>query len=61
MKMMQKVTNFDVKKNLNTYFVRRLRILENVLIDSFIDLTMEKDSMNNFLDALNEEKGVMVV
>uniref|UniRef100_A0A0V0IPX0 Putative ovule protein n=1 Tax=Solanum chacoense TaxID=4108 RepID=A0A0V0IPX0_SOLCH len=53
-----KVTLLDIKQNLNTYSVRRLRNLANVLIDSVIELTTEKDSMNISLDILSEEKTV---
>ncbi|XP_015075551.1 uncharacterized protein LOC107019652 [Solanum pennellii] len=35
--------------------------LANVLIDSIIELTTERDSINNSLDGINEEKEVMVV
>ncbi|XP_015087062.1 uncharacterized protein LOC107030207 [Solanum pennellii] len=38
-----------------------LRRLADILIDSIIELTTERDSMNNSLDGLNEEKEVMVV
>ena len=31
------------------------------MIGSFIELTTKKDSMNNNLDRLNEDKGVMVI
>ncbi|KAH0691226.1 hypothetical protein KY289_018584 [Solanum tuberosum] len=54
----EKVTLEDFKQNLNTYSVRRLRNLVVVLIDSVIDLTAEKDFMNNSLDILGKEKTV---
>ena len=56
-----KVTLLDFKKNLNTYSIKRLRKLENVMIDSFIELTTERDSMKSSFNGLNEEKEVMVV
>jgi len=56
-----KVTLFDIKQNLNSYSVRRLRNLANVLIESIIELTTEKDSMNISLDLLGEEKTVTTV
>ena len=43
----EKLTLFDLKKNVNTYSFRRLRNLESVLIDYVIELTTKKDSMNN--------------
>ncbi|XP_049397267.1 uncharacterized protein LOC125861400 [Solanum stenotomum] len=57
----QKVTLLDLKQNLNTYFVRMLRNLADVLIDSVIKLTAEKDSMNNSLDKFSEEKTALTV
>lgn len=52
----EKVTLFDIKQNLNTYYVQSLRNLANVLIDSVIRLTTEKNFMNSSLYGLNEEK-----
>lgn len=40
----EKVNLFDIKQNLNTYYVRRLRNLANVLIDYVIELTTEQQS-----------------
>lgn len=55
------VTLLNIKRNLNTLFVRRLKKLDNILIDSVIELTTENDSMNCSLDGLNEENRAMVV
>lgn len=49
----EKVTLFDLNKNVNTHSFWMLRNLENGLIDYVIELTTEKDSMNNNLDSLN--------
>ncbi|XP_049372851.1 uncharacterized protein LOC125837822 [Solanum verrucosum] len=57
----QKVTLLDLKQNLNTYFVRMLRNVADVLIDSVIKLTAEKDSMNNSLDKFSEEKTALTI
>lgn len=55
------VTLLDIKKKLNILSVRRLRKPANILIDSIIELMIEKDSMNNSLDSLYEETYVMSV
>lgn len=55
------VTLLDIKKNLYTLFVRRLRKLANIFIDFVKELTTEKDSMNSSLDSLSEEKVMMIV
>lgn len=55
------VTLLDIKQNLNTLSIRKLRKLTNILIDSIIELMIEKDSMNNSLDSLYEETYVMSV
>lgn len=52
----EKVTLFDLKQNLNAYSIRKLKNLVVVQIDSVIELTTEKDSMNNSLDNFNKEK-----
>ncbi|KAK4713349.1 hypothetical protein R3W88_019256 [Solanum pinnatisectum] len=52
----EKVTFSDLKQNLNAYSIRKLRNLVVVLIDSVIELTAKKDSMNNSLVNFNEEK-----
>ena len=41
-----KATLLDFKQNLNTYSIKRLRRLANVLIDSMIQLTSKRESMN---------------
>ena len=56
-----KVTLLDLQQNLNTYSFRRLRNLDSALIDSFIELTIEKDSMNNSIDILSNERTLMIV
>lgn len=38
------VTFLDIKKNLKDYNLKELRSLENILIDSFCDLSKAKDS-----------------
>lgn len=38
----ENVTLYDLKQNLNAYYVRKLRNLANVLIDSVIESTIEK-------------------
>lgn len=55
------VTLLNIKKNLYTLSVRRLRKLANILIDFVKELTTEKDSMNSSLDSLSEEKVMMIV
>lgn len=55
------VTLLNINRNLNTLFVRRLKKLDNILIDSVIELTTENDSMNCSLDGLNEENRAIVV
>ena len=51
-----KVTLLDMKHDLNTYSLKKLRTLANVMIDSVIDLTSERDIMNVELDSLTENK-----
>ena len=41
-----KATLLDFKQNLNTYSIKRLRRLANILIDFVIELTSVRDSMN---------------
>lgn len=52
----KKVSIFYLKQNLNAYSIRKLKNLVVVQIDSVIELTTEKDSMNNNLENFNEEK-----
>ena len=40
-----KVTLLDMKHDLNTYSLKKLRTLANVRIDSVIELTSERDIM----------------
>ena len=54
-----KVTLLDFKKNMNTYSLKRLTKLENVLINSVIELTSERDSMNVEFESLNENRDKM--
>ncbi|XP_010319649.2 kinetochore protein SLK19-like [Solanum lycopersicum] len=54
-----KVTILDFKQNLNTYSLKRLRKLANVLIDGVIELTSERDSMNVEFESLNENRDKM--
>ncbi|XP_015054944.1 uncharacterized protein LOC107001389 [Solanum pennellii] len=54
-----KVTLLDFKQNLNTYTLKRPRRLANVLIDSVMDLTSERDSMNLDFESLNENRDKM--
>ena len=51
-----KVTLLDMKNNLNYYSLKKLRTLTNVMIDSVIELTSERDIMNAELDNLTENK-----
>ena len=51
-----KVTLLDMKNNLNYYSLKKLRTLANVMIDSVIELTSERDIMNAELDSLTENK-----
>ncbi|XP_069155731.1 uncharacterized protein [Solanum lycopersicum] len=54
-----KVTLLDMKHDLNTYSLKKLRTLANVMIDSVIELTSEGDIMNAELESLNENKDKM--
>ena len=54
-----KVTLRDMKHDLNNYSLKKLRTLTNVMIDSVIDLTSERDIMNAELDSLTENKAKM--
>lgn len=38
-----------------------MRNLDSALIDSFIELTIEKDSMNNSIDILSKERTLITV
>ena len=51
-----KVTLLDIKQNLNTFSLKRLRKLANVMIDSVIELTSERVSMNTVFEILNENR-----
>ncbi|XP_069150821.1 uncharacterized protein [Solanum lycopersicum] len=50
------VTLLDMKNDLNNYSLKKLRTLANVMIDSVIELTSERDIMNDELDSLTENK-----
>ena len=54
-----KVTLLDMKHDLNTYSLKKLRTLANVMIDSVIELTSERDIMNVELESLNENRDKM--
>lgn len=45
----EEVTLFDLQQNLNVYCVKKLWSLATVLTDSIIELTIEKNFMNNIL------------
>ena len=55
-----KVTLLDLKYNLNTYSLKKLRKLANFMIDSVIELTSERDTMNAECESLNENRDKMV-
>ena len=50
-----KVSLLDSKQNLNTYSLKRLRRLPNVLIDFVIELSSERDSMKAEFECLIED------
>ncbi|XP_069144523.1 spindle pole body component 110-like [Solanum lycopersicum] len=50
------VTLLDMKNDLDKYSLKKLRTLAKVMIDSVIELTSEKDTMNAELDSLTENK-----
>lgn len=52
----EKVTLLFLKQSLSVYWVRRLINVIVVLIDSVIELTNQKYSMNNNLNRFYEEK-----
>ena len=54
-----KVTLLEMKHDLNTYSFKKLRTFANIMIDSVIELTSERDIMNAELDSLNENKDKM--
>ena len=54
-----KVTLLDLKQDLNTYSLKKLRTLANVMIDSVLEWTSERDIMNAELDNLTENKDKM--
>ncbi|KAH0770354.1 hypothetical protein KY290_014335 [Solanum tuberosum] len=56
----EEVSLSDLKQNFHVYSVKGLRNLVVVLIDSIIELTTEKDLMNNNLDILQDEKVALV-
>ena len=56
-----KVTLLDFKQNLNTYSLKRLRRLANVLIDFVIELTPERDFMNADFESVSENIKKMAV
>ena len=51
-----KVTLFDMKHDLNTYSLNKLRTLANFMIDSVIELTSKRHIMNAELESLNENR-----
>ncbi|XP_069151990.1 intracellular protein transport protein USO1-like [Solanum lycopersicum] len=50
------VTLLDMKNDLDKYSLKKLRTLAKVMIDSVIELTSERDTMNDELDSLTENK-----
>ena len=50
------VTLLDMKNDLDNYSLKKLRTLAKVMIDSVIELTSERDTMNADLDSLTENK-----
>ena len=50
------VTLLDMKNDLDKYSFKKLRTLAKVMIDSVIELTSERDTMNAELDYLTENK-----
>ena len=51
------VTLLDMKNDLDKYSHKKLRALEKVMLDSVIELTSERDTMNAELEILTENKG----
>ena len=51
------VTLLDMKNDLDKYSLKKLRTLEKVMLDSVIELTFERDTMNAELEILTENKG----
>ena len=54
-----KVTLLDMKHDPNTYSLKKLRTLANVMIESVIELTSERDIINVELESLNENRDKM--
>ena len=54
-----KVTLLGMKHDLNTYSLKKLRTLANVMIDSMVELTSERYIMNAELKSLNENRDKM--
>ena len=50
------VTLLDMKNELDNYSLKKLRTLAKVMIDSVIELTSERNTMNVELDSLTENK-----
>ena len=50
------VTLLDMKNDLDKYSLKKLRTLAKVMIDSVIELTSDRDTMNAELDSLTENK-----
>ena len=50
------VTLLDMKNDLDKYSLKKLRTFAKVMIDSVIELTSERDTMNAELDSLTENK-----
>ena len=50
------VTLLDMKNDLDKYSLKKLRTLAKVMIDSVIELTSERDTMNAELESLTENK-----
>ncbi|XP_069150922.1 sporulation-specific protein 15-like [Solanum lycopersicum] len=51
------VTLLDMKNDLDKYSLKKLRTLAKVMLDSVIELTSERDTMNAELEILTENKG----
>ena len=51
------VTLLDMKNDLDKYSLKKLRTLAKVMLDSVIELTSERDTMNAELEILTKNKG----
>ena len=52
-----KITLLGMKNDLDNYSLKKLRTLEKVMLDSVIELTSERDTMNAELEILTKNKG----